>query len=70
MSPSRSWYWRDLAQQHAVAVELLEWLSRDLRATVELIDRFAAVHRAGPAAVRERFTWIDVSGITVVARVP
>jgi hypothetical protein len=64
------WHWRDLAQQHAVAVELLEWLSCDLRATVDLIDRFAAVHRAGPAAVRERFTWIDVSGLTIVTRAP
>ncbi|HEX2204843.1 MAG TPA: hypothetical protein VHG91_16155 [Longimicrobium sp.] len=46
------WHWRDLAEQHALTLELLGWVSPALRGAVELVDRFGPVHRDGPAAFR------------------
>lgn len=45
------WHWRDLAEQHALTVDLLGWLNPALRSAVELVDRFGPVHRDGPAAL-------------------
>jgi len=48
------WHWSDLAQQHALVVDLLGWMSPELRATVSAIDRFPRVHREGVAGLRAR----------------
>lgn len=47
------WHWRDLPDQHALAVELIGWMSPSLRETVEAVDRFDAVYSAGLAPYRE-----------------
>ena len=54
------WHWSDLAQQHALVVDLLSWMSPELRATVSAIDRFPRVHRAGVAALRAQVTALRV----------
>jgi hypothetical protein len=43
------WHWSNLAQQHALALDLIGWFSPELRATIEPGDRFRAVHTAGVA---------------------
>jgi hypothetical protein len=48
------WHWSDLTEQHALALELLGWMSPDLRATVTAVDRFPRVHREGVGAFRRR----------------
>lgn len=42
------WHWSDLSDQHAVTLDLIGWMSPPLRQTVEALDRFRAVHSAGP----------------------
>jgi hypothetical protein len=48
------WHWGDLTEQHALVVDLLGWMSPELRATVSAVDRFPRVHREGEAALRAR----------------
>jgi hypothetical protein len=48
------WHWGDLAEHHALALELLGWMSPGLRATVCAMDRFPRVHREGAGAFRRR----------------
>lgn len=48
------WHWSNLAQQHALALELIGWFSPELRATVEPGDRFRMVHTAGPGPYLQR----------------
>ncbi|HVG43134.1 MAG TPA: hypothetical protein VM890_00335 [Longimicrobium sp.] len=55
------WHWSDLAQQHARVVELLGWMSPELRATVSAIDRFPWVHREGVAALRAQVNGVQVA---------
>lgn len=43
------WHWTDLAEQHALALDLTGWFSPSLRRTIEPHDRFRAVHDAGAA---------------------
>jgi hypothetical protein len=48
------WHWSDLAEQHALALELTGWFSPALRATIEPGDRFRQVHAAGAAPFLRR----------------
>jgi hypothetical protein len=48
------WHWSDVTEQHALALDLLGWMSPDLRATVAAMDRFPRVHREGVGAFRRR----------------
>jgi hypothetical protein len=48
------WHWSDLTEHHALALDLLGWMSPDLRATVMAVDRFPRVHREGVGAFRRR----------------
>jgi hypothetical protein len=48
------WYWSNLAQQHALALDLMGWFNPSLRATIEAGDRFRAVHTAGPTPFLQR----------------
>jgi hypothetical protein len=47
------WYWKDLRDQHALALDLTGWMSPALRETVEVLDRFDAVHSNGLEPFRE-----------------
>jgi hypothetical protein len=48
------WHWGDLAQQHALAMDLIGWFSPALRRTIEAQDRFGQVHAMGPAPFLQR----------------
>lgn len=48
------WHWRDLAQQHAMALKLLGWINPGMRHVVEVVDRFPDVHAAGPEVLRRQ----------------
>jgi len=48
------WHWGDLREHHALALDLLGWMSPELRATVCAMDRFPRVHREGVGAFRRR----------------
>jgi hypothetical protein len=48
------WHWGDLDEHHALALDLLGWMSPALRATVSAVDRFPRVHREGVRAFRRR----------------
>lgn len=48
------WHWRDLRAQHETALNLLGWLSPEVRRMVETIDRFSAVRAAGAGSFRRR----------------
>jgi hypothetical protein len=41
------WHWRDLRDQHALVLDLIGWMSLSLLDTVQLLDRFDAVHASG-----------------------
>jgi hypothetical protein len=47
------WHWRDLHEQHALALDLLGWFSPSLREAVGAADRFSTVHRDGQQLSRE-----------------
>jgi hypothetical protein len=47
------WHWRDLREQHAIALDLIGWMSPPLRATVGAPDRFDAVYAGGLDPFRE-----------------
>jgi hypothetical protein len=57
------WHWSDLAEHHALALDLVGWMSPELRATVSAVDRFPRVHREGVGAFRRRVS-------TLVLRLP
>ena len=48
------WHWGDLHEQHALALDLLGWLSPDLLATIRPHARFAVLHGAGAQPFREQ----------------
>ncbi|HEX8322025.1 MAG TPA: hypothetical protein VF632_26810 [Longimicrobium sp.] len=47
------WHWRDLREQHAIALDLIGWMSPPLRETVGALDRFDAVYADGLDPFRE-----------------
>ncbi len=47
------WHWRDLADQHSLAMDMIGWMSPELRRTIEAFDRFNAVRAAGLEPFRE-----------------
>lgn len=47
------WHWRDLADHHAITLDLIGWMSPSLRQTVEAMDRFDRVHAAGLEPFRD-----------------
>jgi hypothetical protein len=47
------WHWRDLPNQYAATLELLQWISPALAATVALTDRFPMIHAAGRSSFRD-----------------
>jgi hypothetical protein len=47
------WHWRDLREQHAIALDLIGWMSPPLRETVGALDRFDSVYAAGLGPFRE-----------------
>ena len=44
------WHWHDLADQHALAVNLLKWLNPDMADVLAAVDRFAPLHSQGEVA--------------------
>jgi hypothetical protein len=48
------WHWRDLHDQHALALDLLAWLSPELQSVLLPQVRFEVVHRTGVAPFREQ----------------
>lgn len=50
------WHWKDLRHQHALALDLIGWMSPALRETVEVLDRFDTVHSDGLEPFRETVT--------------
>jgi hypothetical protein len=47
------WHWRDLQDQHALTLDLIEWMSPPLRRTVAALDRFSTVYADGLEPFRE-----------------
>jgi len=56
------WHWKDLRDQHALALDLTGWMSPALRETVEALDRFDAVHSNGLEPFREVVTRLSHDG--------
>lgn len=48
------WYLRGLAQQHSELLETLHWINPELRATIQLVDRFPEVYQNGLTMVQVR----------------
>jgi hypothetical protein len=46
------WHWRDLPEQHRLALDLLRWFSPAMRSAIEPNDRFDAVFAAGSEPFR------------------
>jgi len=44
------WHWHDLADQHALAVNLLKWLNPDMADVLAAVDRFTPLHSQGEVA--------------------
>lgn len=56
------WHWKDLRDQHALALHLLGWFSPDLLAALQPNARFTAVHGAGAQPFREQVTALLTPG--------
>lgn len=48
------WHLKDLPEQHTAILDLIGWMSPDMRATLESGDRFPRVHAAGTEPFREQ----------------
>lgn len=50
------WYWRDLQQQHQDILDVLGWVSPEMKELVIMIDRFDMVYEKGVEHIKNRLS--------------